>query len=372
MRAVKLIGLLIVGTGLLVIGPAITTGQPGGGFGKKGGGGFGGGAIDPNTIFDNFLARGRNFFLISEARKDGPLLTQFAQEKGITNGQITRQQYLDFYDWKAKQAPAGMAPGGFGKGPGGKGNFGGNMQLPGDGAGGPSPEMLAQFAELEFKRYDKNSDGVLNQEEMPPPLKRDLNKWDKNGDGLINLAEFKDWFVASRMQGADDGGRNGPASIIIEEEDLDKKPVVFRAGALPGGLPAWFKELDTDGDGQIAPYEWRKAGKSMDEFANWDLNGDGFITPEEALKQQGILAKNGKGSPGNSLASSGEGGFPGGGKGKMDKGFGKGGKDGGKGGGWPQRPGMGDGGNPDSGSASDGGGRGFGGGNKKKKGGGGN
>ncbi len=312
MRAVNLIGMLIVGVGLVVVAPAITTGQPGGGFGKKGGaGGFGGGGgADPNAIFD-FLAQGRNFFLISQSRKEGPMLAQFAQEKGITNGQITRQQYLDYYDWKAKQAPAAPPGGGFGKGgfggPGGaKGGFGGrDMQAPGGAPGaGPTPEMLAQFAELEFKRYDRNMDNFLNQEEMPPGLRRDLAKWDKDGDGRISLAEFKDYFVASRTQGAEESGRNGSASIIIEEEDLDKKPVVYRAGgAMPAGLPAWFKELDTDGDGQVAPYEWRKAGKSMEEFANWDLNGDGFITPDEALKQQSVLAKNGRGSPGNSLAS---------------------------------------------------------------------
>jgi Ca2+-binding EF-hand superfamily protein len=56
-----------------------------------------------------------------------------------------------------------------------------------------------------------------------------------------------------------------------------------KKGYLPDGLPTWFKEYDKDGDGQIALHEW-PADKSMEEFAKYDLNGDGFITPEEVLR----------------------------------------------------------------------------------------
>lgn len=57
-----------------------------------------------------------------------------------------------------------------------------------------------------------------------------------------------------------------------------------KARPLPKGLPAWFKLLDADGDGQIGLYEWRAAGKSFAEFAEYDLNDDGFIEPEEVLR----------------------------------------------------------------------------------------
>jgi Ca2+-binding EF-hand superfamily protein len=50
------------------------------------------------------------------------------------------------------------------------------------------------------------------------------------------------------------------------------------------GLPAWFKQLDADGDGQISLEEWVKGGKPIAEFRQWDHNDDGFITAAEVLR----------------------------------------------------------------------------------------
>ncbi len=311
MRAANIIGFVIIGIAVIVMAPAITTGQPGG-FGKgktKGqpGGAFpggGGGTQDPNAMFD-YLAKDRQFFLISETTRSNATLTAFAQERGIAGGKITRQQYQEYSDWMAKKRAAGANPGGGQPGvislnPGGGGfDFGKKKGF--DKGGLPpvnpqaSPDQIDALAEAEFKKADSNSDGRLNQEEMPRPLRFSLVKFDTNADNLIDLQEFKLYFNA-RMQGNDNSGNGGGvASIIIQDADLDAKPVVFRAGGkMPTGLPRWFMELDTDHDGQVAPYEWRRANKSMDEFANWDLNGDMFITPDEALHQQTALAKTSK------------------------------------------------------------------------------
>src|SRR5262249_47550530 len=76
------------------------------------------------------------------------------------------------------------------------------------------------------------------------------------------------------------GFRTGPFTLTIR---------VVRAAAAKGlssgkRLPPWFNELDTDGDGQVALYEWLDAGRTRDEFLKYDLNGDGFIPQEEALR----------------------------------------------------------------------------------------
>jgi Ca2+-binding EF-hand superfamily protein len=56
-----------------------------------------------------------------------------------------------------------------------------------------------------------------------------------------------------------------------------------RSGVQPKALPPWFQALDRDGDGQVTLHEWRTAGRSVEEFDKYDLNGDGMITAEEIL-----------------------------------------------------------------------------------------
>jgi hypothetical protein len=316
MRKVTVIALLIMGAALLALLPAITIGQQGGGKkGGFGGGGFGGGinpGQDPDALFEVY-AKGRSFIPLSEMARSriGGTLTQYAQDNGITSGQITRQQFRDFFTFMNSKAgvtpgqtppnqpaPGGLNPGGFN--PGGGFPGGGFNKKKGPPGGGEAampagdPTALYPYADAEFKKFDANGDNKLVPEEMPRSLKANLEKWDKNGDGFIDIVEYRAYYVA-RMQGNEDAsitGAKGIASIIIDEEDLDRKPVVYRAGGkMPPGLPDWFLKLDTDKDGQVALYEWRVANKSLDDFKKWDLNDDGFITAEEAAKVQTLFAR---------------------------------------------------------------------------------
>ena len=49
-------------------------------------------------------------------------------------------------------------------------------------------------------------------------------------------------------------------------------------------LPDWFAEPDTDMDGQIALHEWHKGGRSIVQFTEMDLDGDGLLTKVEYFK----------------------------------------------------------------------------------------
>src|ERR1700686_1658475 len=55
------------------------------------------------------------------------------------------------------------------------------------------------------------------------------------------------------------------------------RSILFRGKSVTRELPEWFKEMDTNKDGQVALSEWHKAGKDIEEFRTWDRNDDGFI-----------------------------------------------------------------------------------------------
>jgi Ca2+-binding EF-hand superfamily protein len=278
-----------------------------------------------------------------------------ARQLNVTNGQITKQQFLDLSaQWRQR-----MQNGNFGRGPGG--GPGGGMQQGqqpnATGPGGPPPGGQGgfdpnAFAELLFKRYDKNGDGVLNYDEMPDNLKAEKDKFDTNKDGMIDLNEFKEFIKARGEQMRNEmGGGNGanagagsgmmpglPTAPIKRPEEEEPKRVVYRAGKLPKELPPWFQQIDKDGDGQIGLYEWKSSGRPLDEFFKIDRNGDGFLTVEEVLRYVADQNKaNGKGSasPGSPGANAGPpngGGPPGGGSAGPPNGNGGGPRNGGGGG----------------------------------------
>jgi Ca2+-binding EF-hand superfamily protein len=262
-------------------------GPPGG---LPGGGGF---TFDPNQIFEKWAQGQPNITIANVQSFSRAGLEEYAKQNNITNGQISRSQFTDYWANKEKYRAGGTQ--GIGKrSPGQMAAPGAPPATPGatpvPGAPPVNPiEAINQAAEAEFRHRDQNGDGVLNFDEMPRSLREQIDRWDLNGDGLISLDEFRQYYAARmQMRGGGIGGPidDTPAPItIIVEDDLDKRPVVFRAGKLPKELPKWFKELDADRDGQVSFHEWRKGGKDLEEFKEWDRNDDGFITAEEVLSK---------------------------------------------------------------------------------------
>jgi Ca2+-binding EF-hand superfamily protein len=278
-----------------------------------------------------------------------------ARMMNVSNGKITRQQFIDW----SEQMRQRFQQGGGMRGPGGPQG------------GGPRGVPMNQDAGIEmfFRRLDKNGDGVLNYDEMPENLRAEKEKWDTNKDGVIDLKEFKEFakarfdLIRSELEALNPSGQGQgsapgasgvlPTVPIVPEEDTPKR-TVYRAGNLPKELPAWFAQLDTDGDGQVGLYEWKKSGQPLSEFQKMDRNGDGFLTVEEVLAYQAIQNKGKAGngqvagngpSPGNGSPRGG--GFQGGGPPGTFQGGPPGGfQNGGPPGGWRGGPpGGGNGGN---------------------------
>jgi hypothetical protein len=280
---------------------------------KKGGGGPGGMKMDPNNIFEKWLAKGRDHFFVNEMYMGRKEMELFASRSGITDGKITREQYMKFWDQRDQlreelKKGGGAAPGGDKKGPpaaGGapekKGNEKGSPGEKGD-KGGKGYGKKKMDPEERFKYYDTNGDGFLNESEIAKTerLRNDWQTHDTNNDKMISLDEWKVYlekaFGPRQAKGEDrkgegrKGERQRPEKssgvTVVEVDEVDETPpVVFRAGNLPDGLPAWFKEYDTNKDGQVSLMEWMKK-KSAADFIRIDRNDDGLLTPEEALRAE--------------------------------------------------------------------------------------
>jgi hypothetical protein len=262
---------------------------------------------DPNESFDRF-ANGKEVLLKSEMDERMPgFFDRIADTLKITNGQITRQQFVDYSNQRRAERYGGPPPGS-------------EQPVP------PAPSAPPAITETKraatevdpwgaraeeyFRRLDQNGDGYLNYDELPDDLREDRDRWDTDHNGLIDLNEFKAFFRAKMEQFMVDRGqaassyssRGGlsfpsfaPASAPAPAQE-ERKPQVYRSDNLPKELPPWFKQLDTDHDMQIGLYEWKAAGRSIEEFMRIDRNNDGFLTVDEVLRWQAEEKNNSRGN----------------------------------------------------------------------------
>ncbi len=200
----------------------------------------------------------------------------------------------------------GRAPGG-GTGPGPEAGPGGG---PGSGPGG-GPERMQQMM---FARFDRNSNGVLERYEWDG-VPFDAERVDANHDGRITREEFAAamssrfggrrggseggegergrWF--GRREGENPGGGGGggdsaPAGAHDTAHESTAKSYRVRTSverlANFSGLPDWFGRMDANGDGQVSMAEYSSSWNEQTaaDFAQFDLNNDGIVTPAECLK----------------------------------------------------------------------------------------
>lgn len=268
---------LLGGFLLVVLGP-LALSQPGG---RRGGGkGF---SFDPDSFFDK-IAKGKDVIVVAEVESTNPRkstadmresMNTFLQKKGVTNGQMTKELYREYFQERMQQ---------WGRGKGSRGS---------DGSSDKSPADLEAQAKESFKKFDTDGNGSLSEEEMQAAGKQgskiwdDRKKYDKNNNGTIEEAEYVEYYKDRMSRNRRDQGEKDKDAATEE----DKPPVVYRVGNLPKGLPAWFEQYDRDKDGQVGLYEWKANGRSTDEFLAMDANGDGFVTVEELLRYQKMLAK---------------------------------------------------------------------------------
>ncbi|QDU76173.1 EF hand [Bremerella volcania] len=138
-------------------------------------------------------------------------------------------------------------------------------------------DRFRQYAESLLRQNDRNKNGVLEKDEWSR-LRGNPADYDKNNDGKITVEEL--------TQRSESYGR-GRSSRSASSEQSKQETYRFLTATerLPKGLPDWFLRNDQDADGQIMMHEFSTSWSSskVSEFNQYDLNGDGVITPKEAL-----------------------------------------------------------------------------------------
>ena len=198
----------------------------------------------------------------------------------------------------AAASPSGGGPGAaFGGAPAGPGaGFGGGMgAAPGGAPEAASPagflvptaassapppdEKVRGYVRGLMKNYDTNGDGILQKDEWAT-MKGKPQESDANGDGSITEDE-----MVARMGAPSGGAATGGAATKAASGPRKSYRYLRPSERLPGGLPGWFSQNDSDGDGQVQMAEyaatWTKDKAA--EFKRLDRNGDGVVTPREAL-----------------------------------------------------------------------------------------
>jgi Ca2+-binding EF-hand superfamily protein len=241
----------------------------------------GSGGRDPARIFARF-AKGRSSVPVSELQSGNAMqdaLAQYAKDKGLS--ELTAENIAGFPEWRQNRKSQGSTEGDAG-----------------------DPDKLKAKVERNFKQMDRNQDGYLDSSEIRPAFK-DLMNYDRNGDGKISLEEFTAYMEA-RSQGRqqqEPANKKGTTTKVEPGREGERKITVYRAGKIPKEAEGLFKQLDTDGDGQISLYEWVQAKRPLEEFQEFDRNDDGFITVEEYLRHQRLTkAKTGSSSSGTQTA----------------------------------------------------------------------
>jgi Ca2+-binding EF-hand superfamily protein len=188
---------------------------------------------------------------------------------------------------------------------------------------GPAAEMMdvvvtdddLKEAGDSIRRYDRNRDGVLAKDELSSRFSGNPMDFDRNKDGRLTQGELAVRYARRRVSREDSKrddrnrrDRGGDRDADVEPPDVYEGRKSYRIAGekkLPEGLPGFFEDKDVNKDGQIemAEFATKWNDELVAEFFASDLNRDGSITIDEAIKAVELGNQTPAGSSGTTMAS---------------------------------------------------------------------
>lgn len=145
-----------------------------------------------------------------------------------------------------------------------------------------------------IRRFDRNRDGVLSGDEISSRFSGNPLDFDRNKDGKLTMSELAVRY-ARRREGRQEAEKSSSSrrdqgrAKKVEAPDVFNGRKSYRSTAgrgLPEGVPGFFSDKDQNGDRQVTMAEFSSdwSDEMVRQFFASDLNRDGVITAEEALK----------------------------------------------------------------------------------------
>ena len=121
------------------------------------------------------------------------------------------------------------------------------------------PVFLNDTPEQFLKRFDKNKDGVITTDELPPWLAKIFPRFDTNKDGKLDRKEIAGLLQVMRRR-------------FGVEQEANPRQVEQIVNSI-------LRRMDTDKDGKISRKEARNQVARF--FNQFDANKDGYLDKEE-------------------------------------------------------------------------------------------
>jgi Ca2+-binding EF-hand superfamily protein len=171
-------------------------------------------------------------------------------------------------------------------------------------------QLLKGSADDFIKKFDKNKDGFLSKDELPPALAKVFDKFDTDGNGKLDKKEVEQMLQVLRKRFGQEEKKpavnsqqvDKAVARLLEQMDTDKDGKISRAEA-KGRIAELFDQLDTNKNGFLDKNELRQAAMRLlaaqaaqgskgaqppkpaaitgPEFDDLDKNADGRLTKDE-------------------------------------------------------------------------------------------